>query len=332
MYAYEKEVHNYYLEADKKHSRLARFSRNLNWCYVQGKLDPCYHREDVIHTIQKILLRKNKANILLTGSAGCGKTAIVEGLAAVLTEKKLQYTRECLAADKLNKAALARWEKNGMVGEKPTEIVPAKPPLCDAIIYEVSLNSMVSGTKYRGEFEERLADILAECKRNPNIIWFIDEGHHMSKVGATEGSVSIGQILKPALARRDICVISATTAEEKAELLEDKAFARRFTELEVPELQSDAVLDTATQILNNYCAYHNVTTQVQAKHLLSYVRNHLPNTVFPDNYINVVDETLAGAVLDGEDTVKMCHFANTLSRMTGHIILCAEDLSSPQAG
>lgn len=332
MQVYEKDVHNYYLETDQKCRNLSKFSRNLNWCYLRGNLDPCYHREGVIKMVQQILLRKNKANVLLTGRAGCGKTAIAEGLAAVLAENKLEYAKACQEADKKYKAALKKWENAGGTGEQPVRIAPRKPPLCDAVIYDVSLNGMVSGTKYRGEYEERLEDIISECKRNPNIILFIDECHQMCRLGASEGAVGTAEILKPALARGDIRVIGATTSEEKEIVMRDKAFARRFTELEIPELKAGAVQDTAVRILNDYCAYHKLTTQVQAAHLLSYVRNYLPGMVFPDNYINVVDETLAGAVLDGEDTVTMGHFAQTLSRMTGRIILCAEEFTDRQAG
>lgn len=332
MQAYEKEVLSYYHETDRKCPNLAKYSRNLNWHYARGRLDPCYHREDVIRTVQQILLRKNKGNILLTGRAGCGKTAIVEGLAAVLTKNKLEYAKACQDADKKYKTAVTKWEKAGSVGEKPVYDAPRKPPLCDAVIYEVSLNGMVGGTKYRGEYEERLEDVINECKRNPNVIMFIDECHHMCRVGTAEGTLGTSQILKPALARGDIHVIGATTPEEKEEIMRDKAFARRFTELEIPELKADVMQDTAVQILDNYCAYHQVTTQARAAHLLTYIQTYLPGTIFPDNYINVVDETLAGAVLDGESEVTMQHFAQTLSRMTGRIIICAEDFSNRQAG
>lgn len=332
MGAQSREARKYYAEVDEKCKTIAAYSRNLNLNYLQGKLSPCYHRDEAIRNIQKILLRRNKANVLLTGRAGCGKTAVVEGLAAVITESKLWYIQSCAKAEAAYKRALKKWEDNGRKGEKPAQVDPHKPPLCDCVIYDLSLNGMVGGTRYRGEFEQRIDAVIKECRNNPNIILFIDEIHHMCVIGASESSVSTGQILKPALARKDVCVIGATTLEEKAEIYKDKALARRFSELELSELGNNAATDTAANILRDYCAYHQISTSVSSAHLLSCVQHYLPGTVFPDNFINVVDETLASAVLDGFPAVDMSHFTTTLSRMTGQIILCAEECPASQAG
>ena len=327
----EKKAWTYYQETESKCPNLSRCGRNLNLLSLQGKLDPCYHRDDTIQMIQRILLRKNKANILLTGVPGCGKTAIVEGLAAEITRRKVGYLEASAKAEREFKCAIRKWEKSEKQGPEPVREIPVKPPLCDLMIIELSLNSTISGTKYRGEFEERIRDMLFECKRNPNIVLFIDELHHMDRIGASEGSVSAAQILKPALARNDIRLIGATTTEEKAILLKDQAFARRMTELEIPQLQQDAALQTARRILENYCQYHNVTTQVSAESLLSQVRYFLPNTVFPDNFINLVDETLAGAVFAGITNVGSTHFNETLSRLSGQLILNLDETDLSQA-
>ncbi len=320
-----------YREVGKKCQVIAEFSRNLNLHYLDRKLDPCYHRDNELQTIQKTLLRKNKSNILLTGAAGCGKTAIAEGLAAIITERRLQYIKACDKAISEHRQALDEWAASGSVGNSPAYIPPKKPLLCDCVIYDLSLNSMVSGTKYRGEFEARIQAVIDACRCNPDVILFIDEFHAACCVGATEGTPGAGQILKPALARGDIRVIAATTTEEKVEILNDKALARRFCELEVSELRADAALETARGILKHYCSHHQISTKISVEYLLSQVRYHLPDSVFPDNFINVVDETLAGAVFDGLSVVDARHFNETLSRMTGHIILNEDECGTLRA-
>ena len=320
---YKKMVRDELTSMDKKCPLLLRHSRNLNLAYMDGKLEPCFHREDLIRSVQRLLLRKNKANILLTGPAGCGKTAIAEGLAAAISDSRLRYLEACDQALNTYLKEKEAWEA-GQLEQVPKRQMPEKPPLCDCVVYELSLNSAVGGTKYRGEFEERLEDILNEIRDNPRVILFVDEIHHICRVGAAEGCVSAGQILKPALARNEIRLIGATTTEEKAEILKDPALARRFSQLEVNQLQAEAARDTAKGILHHYCIYHKVTTKVPADWILAQVQFYLPDTVFPDNFINLVDETLAGAVLDGCKTVKLEDFNETLSRMTGRLILSVD--------
>lgn len=169
------------------------------------------------------------------------------------------------------------------------------------------------------------------CKKNPNVILFVDEVHHIDRVGASEGCVSASQILKPALARNEIRMIGATTTTESTDLLKDQAFARRFSAIEVPALTGEAALDTARHILQYYSTYHNVSTDVSADNLLMQVRFHLPDTVFPDNFINLVDETFAGAVFDGLSKVGAEQFYQTLSRLSGRLIICADEASALQA-
>ena len=328
MHTYERNALAYYSSIDKKCPALARHSRNLNICCLENKLDPCYHRDSIIATMQKLLLRKNKANILLTGAAGCGKTALAEGLATEITLRKLKNMQTFLLLNRAYKKDLRAWESGDQT--QPAPVPPQMPTslLSECVIYELSLNDLVSGTRYRGEFEEKIGDIIRECKRNPEVILFIDEVHHAVRVGSAEGCVSAAQILKPALARNEVRVIGATTTQESQELLADHALARRFSEIEVPELSGADAIDTARRILDHYCAYHNIQTNVSAETLLSQVQFHLPNTVFPDNFINLVDETLAGAVFDGLSQVGLAAFSQTLSRLSGHLIICTETQAS----
>ena len=118
----------------------------------------------------------------------------------------------------------------GAYREAPEEgfEAPPKPPLCDCVIYDLSLTALVGGTKYRGDFEDRLQKILSECKDRPNVILFIDKIHRLTTVGKAEGSESTAQALKPALARNEIRMIGATATEEKAHISMDKALWRRF--------------------------------------------------------------------------------------------------------
>lgn len=325
----------YYKKMDNTCPNIAKYSRNLNLLWLKGQLDPCYHRDTLLIQIQKTLLRKNKANVLLTGPAGCGKTALAEGLAAVLAERRVVYATACAKAKKAYKAATAKWEADYPDGYEPDSeeyhpqpeyIEPPKSPLCDCVIYDFSLNALISGTRYRGEFEERLQEVLNECRANRNIILFCDEIHHIATIGKTEGSVSMGQILKPALARNEIRIIGATTTEEKEEIFADKALARRFSEVEVLPLTGAAAEDTAQRILDHYCRFHKIRTEVSADTLLTQVQCNLSHGVFPDHFINVVDETLAGAAFDGLDVVDMTQFQAVLARMTGETILCDDDL------
>lgn len=312
-----------YREQEKRFPVLSKYGRNLNMQYLAGRLEPCYHRGMQIAQIQKILLRRNKANVLLTGVPGCGKTAIVEGLAAAITERRLAYEKVAMEARKAEAAA-----ENDPTALQALPPAPVKPVMYDWVVYEVSLNAMLSGARYRGDFEERVQDLVNECKGHPNLILFVDEFHMICMAGSAEGCYSAAQILKPALARNDIRMIGATTNEEKAAILEDGAFARRFSEVPVQELTGEAALKTARHILDNYCKHHKVSTKVTADELLEQVEFFLPGTVFPDNFINVVDETLAGAVFDGNSKVTMGHFNGTLSRITGKMIFSICDSNS----
>ncbi len=305
--------------------------RNLTVMYLEGKLDEVYNRDTCVADIQKILLRKSKANVLLTGPAGCGKTAIAERLAAVLAHRAIEQTAKEIKADEEYLTACREWDKaqgeSWESGEDfdtpaPKKVDVPKGMLSDIILYELSLTALTAGTRYRGDFEERVQNILNECKRYPNIVLFIDEIHQITKAGASDSNEGVAQMLKPALARKDICVIGATTTDEVKFILEDKALARRFNEVKIAPLHGSVAVQTAENILADYAKFHNIQVNIgYANQIVDKLAYFLPNTVFPDNFINVVDETLAGAKFDNLTEVDMSHFNAVLSRMAGVVIL-----------
>ena len=307
---------------------VSKFGRNLNLCALEGTISPVFNRESEVRAIQKIMMRRTKPNVLLTGPAGCGKTAIAEALAYHLATQKAEYMAKKAKAERDYEKALAKWEENAEVdkvtGEwlnRPEMPTIAEPPLLHSIVFELSMNSMVSGSKYRGDFEEKMENIIKVCKRNPEIILFIDEIHQMGAIGQAEGASNMAQILKPALARADIRVIGATTTEESAILKKDKALARRFSEIEVHPLTGETAVATAESILADYEKYHGIKVHgIAAKNILEMVNFHISG-VFPNNFIDVIDEAMSGAKYEGETAITMEEIKATIGRMSGHIIL-----------
>ena len=287
---------------------LAKQARNLNQLALEGKLDKVYCREDILTAIKKVLLRKNKANVLLTGPAGCGKTAIAEALASMIATSAVEWRVECEKA----KAQCTKDECGELVGY----VEPTRPLFSNIIIYDLSLNSMLAGTQYRGQFEARLQQMLAECSQYNNVVLFIDEIHQINALGrCSEGEPTFGQILKPALARGDIRVIGATTTEESRILKQDKALSRRFTEVLVPQVVGEDAIKIADKVLQDYAEYHKIGMQnINPAHLVQLVTTALPNSVFPNNIIDIIDETMAGARVDGYTAVSMEHILATVAR------------------
>lgn len=273
---------------DNSNEALSKYSRNLNLLALKGELAMTYGREKEVAEISTILLRRTKPNPLLIGIAGCGKTAIIEELAR-------KFVNERLTTDN-----------------------PHTP-----VIYDLSLNSLLGGARYRGDFEERLQAILDIVSKNKDIIIFIDEIHSLNSTGNAEGAISAGQILKPALARGEIRCIGATTIDEyKKYITTDKALTRRFSVVNVSPITGTTRYNCVTNILTEYGQYFNIdTSQVKTETLLNIIDNCIPETVFPDNVIDIIDETLATAKANSKTEVNDDDMKKTASRQHNIIII-----------
>jgi ATP-dependent Clp protease ATP-binding subunit ClpA len=278
---------------------LSKYSRNLNLLALQERIDKVYGRDTQIQQIMRIMLRKTKSNAILTGLAGCGKTAIAEGLAYEIATSRVEH-----------------------IAKHYDDTTPTPELLFgDYVIYDLSMNSLISGSRYRGDFEERMQNILDEISKHSNIIVFIDEIHQINEIGNSEGSTNMGQILKPALARGDIRIIGATTTEEYKYIKRDKALARRFCEIVIPELTGETALKCFENIVLDYGKYHKVNTEkIDCKAIMETVAHTMPKSVFPNNVIDIIDETFASARFDGKEIVTMEDINKTISRITGHFI------------
>lgn len=235
---------------------LDNFSRDLNKLAEEGKLDPVIGRDREILRIAQILSRRKKNNPIIVGEPGCGKTAIVEGLAMKIVS-----------------------------GECPRNLL-------DKRLVNLDLTSVVAGTKYRGQFEERMKVIIEELQANPNIIVFIDEIHTLVGSGNSAGSMDGSNIFKPALARGEVQVIGATTLDEFRKNIEkDGALERRFQKVVV---EPSSVVETI-QILKNvrdkYETYHKVTYSDEViETCVKLADRYITDREFPDKAFDILDE------------------------------------------
>ncbi len=240
-------------------SFLSKFARNLNNLASSGELDPVIGRDKEIDRMITILTRRTKNNPVLIGEAGVGKTAIVEGL-----------------AQRINDGT-----------------VPA--PLTDKKIWQLDLAAMVAGTKYRGEFEERLKRLLGEVRADRNIVIFIDELHLLAGAGSAEGSMDAANIVKPALARGEFRLIGATTLDEYRKHIEkDAALTRRLQSVTVNAPTTKDTIRILTGIAPKYEDHHKV--KLSAAVIEEAVRlsdRYLPERQQPDKAIDVIDEAAA---------------------------------------
>ena len=238
---------------------LDNFGVDMTKAASEGKLDPVVGREKEIERISQILSRRKKNNPILIGEPGVGKSAIVEGLAQRIIERKTSRI------------------------------------LFDKRIIALDMTAVVAGTKYRGQFEERLRAIITELENNPNIIIFIDEIHTIVGAGSTPGSMDAANILKPALARGEIQCIGATTVDEYRKTIEkDGALERRFQKVLVEPTSVEDTYTILKNIKERYENHHNVTYTDEA--LLACVKltdRYITDRCFPDKAIDAMDE--AGA-------------------------------------
>ena len=253
-------------EDGKKGKTLAEFTRDLTEAARQGKLDPVIGREKEIQRVIQILSRRTKNNPVLIGEPGVGKTAIAEGLA-----------QRIAAAD-----------------------VPEE--LLDKRVLSLDLSGMVAGTKYRGEFEERIKKTIDEVKKAGNVILFIDELHTIVGAGSAEGAVDAANILKPALSRGEIRVVGATTLNEYRKYIEkDAALERRFQPVTVAEPTPETAIEILKGLRDKYEAHHKLAITdeaVEAAVRLSV--RYINDRFLPDKAIDLMDEAASRVRMDAE--------------------------------
>lgn len=235
---------------------LDSFGTDLTQAALEGKLDPVVGREREIMRVSEILGRRKKNNPILIGEPGVGKSAIVEGLAQLIVKHL------------------------------------TSPILFDKRVMTLDLTAVVAGTKYRGQFEERIRALIKEIEQNPDIIVFIDEIHTLIGAGSSPGSMDAANILKPALARGTIQCIGATTMDEYRNSIEkDGALERRFQKVQVEPTTIEETLQILENIKDRYEAHHHVKYTTEAlKACVKYADRYISDRFFPDKAIDIIDE------------------------------------------
>ncbi len=238
---------------------IAEYSRDLTMIAAEGGFDPLIGREQEVERMVQILSRRTKNNPLLLGESGVGKTAIVEGLASRIVDGSVPML------------------------------------LADRRILALDLSLLVAGTKYRGQFEERLKGLLKELQDHPEIIIFLDEIHSLIGTGSAEGSLDAANIIKPALSRGEITCIGATTVREYRKYVEkDRALSRRFQAVDIRQPTEDETITILEGIQSRYEEFHGVRYSDDAiKVAVTHAGRYITDRAFPDKAIDVLDE--AGA-------------------------------------
>lgn len=242
---------------------LDKFARDLTKLAREGKLDPVIGRHQEIRTVARTLLQKRKRNAILVGESGVGKTSIVEGLALELISSR------------------------------------APLPLQQKRVLELSMSALVAGTKYRGEFEERVQTVLAEATAGEDIILFIDEIHTVLGAGG-DGASDAANILKPALARGNLQCIGATTIKEYRQTIEkDNALARRFQLVSIEEPTPSETIAILQGLRPKFEEHHGLgITDAAIEAAVELSRRYLPSLHLPDKAIDLIDEAMASARID----------------------------------
>ncbi|MEJ7567579.1 MAG: ATP-dependent Clp protease ATP-binding subunit [Gaiellaceae bacterium] len=243
-------------EKSKSSKLLDQFGRNLTKAATEGKLDPVVGRQTEIERVMQILSRRQKNNPVLIGEPGVGKTAVVEGLASRIASNQVP------------------------------EILKGKQ------IYTLDLAALVAGSKYRGEFEERLKKVMKEITQRGDIILFIDELHNLVGAGAAEGAIDAASILKPALARGELQTIGATTLDEYRKYLErDAALERRFQQVRVDEPTIDDTVQILRGLRDRYEAHHRCQISDEALRAAAVLADrYIQDRHLPDKAIDLIDE------------------------------------------
>jgi ATP-dependent Clp protease ATP-binding subunit ClpC len=243
-------------EKSKSSKLLDQFGRNLTKLAAEAKLDPVVGRQTEIERVMQILSRRTKNNPVLIGEPGVGKTAVVEGLAARIS------------------------------GNQVPELLKGKQ------IYTLDLAALVAGSKYRGEFEERLKKVMKEITQRGDIILFIDELHNLVGAGAAEGAIDAASILKPALARGELQTIGATTLDEYRKYLErDAALERRFQQIRVDEPSVDDTVQILRGLRDRYEAHHRCKISDDALGAAAVLSDrYIQDRHLPDKAIDLIDE------------------------------------------
>lgn len=251
-------------------STLAQFSRDLTQLAREGKLDPVVGRTSEIRRVIQILSRRTKNNPCLIGEPGVGKTAIVEGLAERIVQ-----------------------------GDVPDTVK-------DKRLLTLDLSGMVAGTKYRGEFEERIKQVIEEVISSGNIILFVDEMHTLIGAGGAEGAIDASNILKPSLARGELQMIGATTISEYHKYVErDAALERRFQPVQVEEPTGEEALEILRGVVGGYEKHHKVRVSEEAlKAAVDLSVRYINDRNLPDKAIDVIDEACAAVKLQNMGTKK----------------------------
>lgn len=281
---YEEINQNRKSKKSKSKLLIDEFGVNLNKKSIDGALDPVIDREEEVQRVIEILCRRNKNNPLLIGEAGVGKTAIVEELSRRIVN-----------------------------GEVPSKLLNKR-------VISISMASLVSGTKYRGEFEERVTKMLKEVEDANDVIIFIDEIHTLVGAGGAEGAIDASNILKPSLARGKVNIIGATTTSEYKKFIEDdKALSRRFQTILIMEPKDDKVYNILSKLKPIYEDFHNVSISDDVLKLIINLSNkYLYNRKQPDKAIDILDEVCSKvSILEDDMSKQNVYYKNLLKTIKG---------------
>jgi ATP-dependent Clp protease ATP-binding subunit ClpA len=283
-------------QADKV---LRSYCENLNQKYFEKKIDPVIGREEELEVLKQILARRNKSNVLIVGDPGVGKTAIVEGLARRIAK---------------NKADVPEYLK-------------------DHIVFSLDISSMLAGSKFRGDFEERLKLVLNALDQKGKTILFIDEAHMMVGAGSTgSGGMDLANMIKPVLTKSNVKVIASTTWEEYRKFFEkDRALMRRFQRLQVGEPTAETAIKILKGIKTYYEQFHGCTiTDEACEDAVEYSQKFIADKRLPDKAIDVIDSACARLRLNGVKEGRIDHdeIIHEISKVTG---ISIEQLSQKQA-